>query len=489
MSTSTVYPPLDPLVPQHAVYTTVVVDPTIAYDIAQIHTVDYEIKPNMLVFTTNFTNGQDDANGIFGTVTKRRRVEYGAKAFGNLFKFDTRQISDKVQLRFVGVSHSGVVDGRTVKSNPISAGGLSVIVSGAVSVMCDPVDFKGAEIGDYVGYLAAQTDCAFFDTDLQFRPAKLFYLPPQYDPLRGHGSSRALAGGPTLRGLPEARVEDPARKDTTKYITEAAAAKPAAVNSMATLTAHFTGLPMSARYELIKHTVQTMFVRPNLLRGKFKDRHWSEVFDYDSDLFCWIPMLFAASSAQQFGFLLKRVTLLNKMDKPFQDSSMTKEAYAKAHPAVADLLRGTIISPAKRTAKKYGYDVVKDTTFQTELQKLHDKAATTGQIATTDMATIIDTLNNDTLAADIRSGATDVSSAAWEKNTYFTPYTMWGPNRGGLDLVKTFGAADSANDAAMYYKGRPHLSHPTVFGKLLSVPEANGKIGEVRVQLLTRTVE
>lgn len=82
---------------------------------------------------------------------KKRRVGHVPKIFGNVYKILTGGVvSDLEKVKFMGVAQDGQHNGKDAKNFPESAGRLSVMVHGAVSMIADERYLDNPSFGDYI---------------------------------------------------------------------------------------------------------------------------------------------------------------------------------------------------------------------------------------------------------------------------------------------------------------------------------------------------
>ena len=86
---------------------------------------------------------------------KKRRVGHVPKIFGNVYKFITGGVlplpsQNWFDMKFMGVAQDGQHNGKDAKNFPESAGRLSVMVHGAVSMIADERYLDNPSFGDYI---------------------------------------------------------------------------------------------------------------------------------------------------------------------------------------------------------------------------------------------------------------------------------------------------------------------------------------------------
>ena len=125
-----------------------------AFGIKQPSDADYRVPPRTLVFThksRKSSSGFSHSRQSIHVTKQARREGSVCDVVCNFYETNTGSGDrDYPELRFLGVSDDGVADARGAQTHPDAVGRFSVIVSGAVNVLCDKKDLEDINVGDKV---------------------------------------------------------------------------------------------------------------------------------------------------------------------------------------------------------------------------------------------------------------------------------------------------------------------------------------------------
>jgi len=151
MPTYTAVPmPCDPVSPSNPIIIQCRINPTVFYNqkgIDDNQNADYLAPPATLVFAKRDGEKTSGINSKH-TSMKRKRGGDVHDIITNMYKINTTDRVPKHTLRCIGVTYDGVLDAKGARNHPDKVGRLAVIISGAVTIVCNKDDLAGLSVGD-----------------------------------------------------------------------------------------------------------------------------------------------------------------------------------------------------------------------------------------------------------------------------------------------------------------------------------------------------
>jgi hypothetical protein len=138
---------------------------------------DYVAPPFSLVFSNIIKEPTPSVASQIISL-KRKRDNDVLDVFTNAYKIDSRTKSGS-QLKCIGVTYDGTMDGTSVKTTPDARGRIGVMVHGSTSVICNSNDLKSLNIGDEIAWAKRDNSIMFTGCPMDWSTVKLVqHLPP-----------------------------------------------------------------------------------------------------------------------------------------------------------------------------------------------------------------------------------------------------------------------------------------------------------------------
>jgi len=111
---------------------------------------DYVAPPFSLVFSNVAKEPSKITTGE-SALLKRKRDNDVMDVFTNAYDIQSRSKVGS-EIRCIGAVYEGSMDFKNIKENPDARGRIGIIISGSVSILCDPNDLKDMCIGDEISW-------------------------------------------------------------------------------------------------------------------------------------------------------------------------------------------------------------------------------------------------------------------------------------------------------------------------------------------------